>query len=215
MRASYFLNIRALLLFFISLILLACNGEKLSAIPAGSKILILGDSLTYGTGANAGQDYPTLLAQNTGWHVINAGVPGETSEEGLARLADLLKEHEPHLLMIELGGNDFLKKIPVTQTESSLRAIIQMAKEERIPTLLIAIPDYQPVKAALGGLSDHPLYKSLADETKVPLAVDVFSPVLSNNDLKSDYVHPNAVGYQAVEVALRESLIELGLLDNE
>lgn len=211
-KIIYSIN-RFFLVSFVTLMLVACSGgEKLPAIPTGSTVLILGDSLSYGTGAGKGQDYPTLLAQSTGWDIINAGIPGDTSEQGLARLPSLLEEYQPTLLMVELGGNDFLKKQPLAQTKANLRAIIQMAKAENIQTLLIAIPDYQPVKAAFGGLSDHPLYATLAEGTQTPLIADIFSPVLSKNSLKADYVHPNAAGYTVVAESLRESLEALGLL---
>ena len=213
MREINFLINRFLLFSFITLVLAACSGgEKLPAIPTGSTVLILGDSLSFGTGADKGQDYPTLLAQSTGWDIINAGIPGDTSEQGLARLPELLEEYQPTLLMVELGGNDFLKKQPLAHTEANLRAIIDAAKSKKIQILLIAIPDYQPVKAAFGGLSDHPLYATLAESTQTPLVADIFSPVLSKNSLKADYVHPNAAGYQQVEINLREALINLGLL---
>lgn len=212
LKPIVFSNLRLLAVLCLTCVLFACGGEKLPAIPAGSTVLVLGDSLSYGTGAEAHQDYPTLLAQSTGWNVINAGVPGDTSEQGLARLPDLLAEHQPTLLMIELGGNDFLKKVPISQTIANLKSIIQMGQSKNITTLLVAIPDYQPVKAAFGGLSDHPLYEILSKETQTPLIEDVFSPVLSKNTLKADYVHPNAQGYRQVEEQLRESLIDLGLL---
>ena len=192
---------------------MACGSEKLSVMPAGSKVLVLGDSLSYGTGAAENQDYPTLLALNTGWDIVNAGVPGDTSAQGLARLPALLEEHQPNLLMIELGGNDFLQKLPVAQTKANLKAIIQSANLKSIPTLLIAIPDYQPIKAALIGLSDHALYATLAKETKTPLIEDTFASVLTKNALKADYVHPNAQGYRLVEEKMRKSLAELGLFN--
>lgn len=200
-------------LWLLTIALVACsNSQKLAVIPANSTVIILGDSLSYGTGAAKGEDYPTLLAQQTGWHIINAGVPGDTSAQGLARLPDLLQVHQPAVLMIELGGNDFLRNINIEQTESNLRAIIQAAQLKGIQVILIAIPDYQPVKAALGGLTDHPMYANLADETQATLVSNVFSSVLSTNALKADYVHPNASGYQVVEQNLRGALIELGLL---
>lgn len=215
MRVANPLAVKLWLAFLITTILIACgSSEKLPAIPTGATVLILGDSLSYGTGASEGQDYPALLAQSTGWNIINAGIPGDTSAQGLARLPELLEEHQPKLLMIVLGGNDFLQKQPIAQTEANLRAIVQSAKSQNIPSLLIAIPDYQPIKAALGSLSDHALYAALAEDVQTPLVEDIFSPVLSKNSLKADYVHPNAQGYQAVEVALRKSLIELGLLAN-
>ncbi len=203
---------RWIVLCCITVLFAACRSEQLPAIPAGATVLILGDSLSYGTGAPAGQDYPTLLAQHSGWHVINAGVPGDTSEQALARLPTLLDEHQPALIVIELGGNDFLRNIAITETEANLRAIIQAAKLNKIQTVLIAIPDYQPIKAAFGGLSDHPMYEKLAEQTQTILVSNIFSPVLSKDALKADYVHPNAAGYQMVEQKLRESLIELGLL---
>lgn len=210
MRIFIYINLAIL-----SIALFACSTEsKLPALPSNSTILILGDSLSYGTGATKGEDYPTLLAQNTGWHIINAGVPGDTTAQGLARLPNLLVEHQPSLLIVELGGNDFLKKVPITQTESNLKAIIEQAKRNQVMTLLIAIPDYQPVKAAFGGLSDHALYEKLSQETETPLIKDIFSEVLSKNALKADYVHPNAMGYRQVESQLRASLIDLGLLKN-
>ena len=109
------ITLKYLAICFITCCLAACNSkEKLPAIPAGSTVLILGDSLSFGTGAGKGQDYPTLLAVNTGWNIINAGVPGDTSAQGLARLPDLLEVHQPTVLMVELGGNDFLMRHPAT-----------------------------------------------------------------------------------------------------
>ncbi|MEE9331763.1 MAG: arylesterase [Methylophilaceae bacterium] len=204
---------RLLSIFFCTLLLIACGeAEKLPAIPAGSTVLILGDSLSYGTGADKGEDYPTLLAANTGWNIINAGVPGDTSAQGLVRLPNLLEEYQPKVLILVLGGNDFLRKVPSAQTKENLKTIIQTAKLKNISTLLIAIPDYQPIKAAFGGLSDHPLYAALAEETQVPLIEETFTSVLSKGTLKADRVHPNAEGYRQVETLLRESLQEIGLL---
>jgi acyl-CoA thioesterase I len=207
--------IRFITFCLLSLALAACSGEKLATIPAGSTVLILGDSLSYGTGAAEGEDYPTLLAQRTGWNIINAGVPGDTSAQGLERLPSLLEAHQPALLVVELGGNDFLRNIDINQTEANLRAIISAAQLKRVQALLVAIPDYQPVRAALGVLSDHPIYAKLAEETHVPLVEEVFTDVLSNNSLKADYVHPNAEGYKIVEAHLGAVLNELGLFKLE
>lgn len=203
---------KILTLFLLVLCFTACKAEKLAAVPAGTQVLVLGDSLSYGTGANPHEDYPSLLAANTGWNIINAGVPGDTSADGLARLPELLAEYEPKVLMIELGGNDFLHNVPSSQTVTNLKMIIQTAKSKNMTILLVAIPEFKPLKAAVGGLSDHPLYQKLAEETGVILIENVFSDVLSKNSLKSDHIHPNAKGYRMVEEILREELTELGLL---
>ncbi len=198
-------------LLLLSLVLAACTSEKVPTLPKDAVVVILGDSLSYGTGAAEGEDYPTLLAENTGWTIINAGVPGDTTADGLIRLPALLEEYRPQLLMIALGGNDFLRRTPNAQTITNLKAIIQQAKSKDTQVLLIAIPEFSPVKAAFGGLPDHPLYEKIAEETQVLLIEDTFTDVLSKNSLKADQIHPNAEGYREVEAQLRESLSELGL----
>ena len=84
--------------------------QKLTALPAGSKVLAFGDSVTFGTGAAPGEDWPTLLAGLTAWQITNAGIPGDTAEAGKSRIRSLLDEHTPALVIIEIGGNDFLRR---------------------------------------------------------------------------------------------------------
>ena len=147
--------------------------------------MVLGDSLSYGTGAKDGEDYPTLSAQATGWKIINKGVPGDTTAGGLERLPDLLEEYQPKLLIIELGGNDFLHQVSKSQTQANLQAILTLAKAQNTPTVLVAIPEFNALRAAVGSLSDHALYEAIAKETKTPVIKDVFSEVLSDRNLKS------------------------------
>ncbi len=186
-------------------------------LPAAANVVILGDSLTYGTGAENGEDYASILASGTGWNVINAGVPGNTSADGLDRLADLLAAHDEgeqkiDLLIVALGGNDFLKRVPESETIGNLKSILSQARSKSIPTAIIAIPDFSPVGAALGTLSDNPLYEQLAEETYTPLIENVFSEVLAKNSLKSDPIHPNAKGYRQVAKELQQALAEQGFL---
>ncbi len=206
-------------LILIFLFLLASCGEdkpKFAAIPQGATVLILGDSLSYGTGANLGankgEDYPTLLAKSTGWNIVNEGVPGDTSAGGLARLPDLLEVYQPKLLIVELGGNDFLQQVPATETTANLKAILAQSKAQGIATILVAIPEFNRLKAAFGNLTDHPLYETIATETATPLIAEVFSEVLSDGKLKSDAVHANAKGYAVVSEKFGEKLKELGFL---
>ena len=194
------------------LILASCGGSapKHTAIPAGAIVLILGDSLSYGTGANTGEDYPTLLAKTTGWNIINEGVPGDTTTGGLARLPALLEAHQPKLLIVELGGNDLLHQAPQTEIVHNLKTILSLAKTQGIASVLVAIPEISPLKATFGNLSDHPLYEKLAKDTNTPLIADVFSQVLSDRDLKSDQIHANAKGYAVVSQQMYEKLKKLG-----
>lgn len=193
------------------LILASCSqGEKYPPIPKGSAVVVLGDSLSYGTGANQGEDYPALLAKTTGWNIINAGIPGDTAAGGLERLPELLEEHQPKLLIVELGGNDFLHQSPQNEIVANLKNILSLAKAQGVKTILVAIPEVSALKAAVGNLSDHPLYENIAKETATPLIADVFSDVLSERDLKADQIHPNTRGYGVVGNEMYKSLKQLG-----
>ena len=182
------------------------------AIPRGATVLILGDSLSYGTGADKGQDYPSLLAKATGWNIINAGVPGDTSEQGLERLTGLLEAHHPSLLVVELGGNDLLRKMQPMTIEHHIKAILAEAKTRGVATVLVAIPAADPLMAAVGNLSDHPVYEKIAQDTKTPLIKEVFSDVLSDRSLKFDQIHPNADGYAKVAEEMQANLKALGFI---
>ena len=203
----------ALLLLAFAVLMASCSEpEKYSAIPKGATVLILGDSLSYGTGAKDGEDYPTLLAQTTGWTIINEGIPGDTTAGGLERLPELLTEYEPQLVIVELGGNDFLQQLPKSQTEANLKAILALAKAQNTPTVLVAISELNALRAAVGSLADHELFEKIAKETTTPLIKDVFSEVLSDRNLKSDQIHPNSAGYSKVSQKMYESLQKLGFV---
>lgn len=201
------------LLLALLLVLGACSqtARKAQPVPAGSTVLALGDSLTYGTGAAPDADYPTVLAGLTGWQVINAGVPGDTSAQALQRLPDLLAQHQPRLVIVSIGGNDFLRKLPEDETRAHIKNICQQAQKSGAQVLLVAVPK-PSITAALGQLSDHPLYADLADELKLPLQRGGWSEVLADADLRSDAVHANAQGYARFTQRLRDTAEAIGLL---
>ncbi len=191
------------LLFLVLCALLLCSCQKTPKIaPLGSEAVILafGDSLTYGTGAGREESYPAILASLTGRKVINAGVPGEVSAEGRARLATLLDETQPSLLLLCLGGNDFLRRLDPAQIKVNLRAMVQSAKEREISVVLIAVP-------TLGfGLQVPSLYAEVASEAGIPLEGEILAEILSDSALKSDPIHPNAAGYKELAIALEKLL---------
>jgi acyl-CoA hydrolase len=117
------------------------------------------------------------------------------------------------LLIVELGGNDLLHQTSPTEITQNLNSILGLAKAQGIQAILVAIPEISALKAALGSLSDHPLYEKLAKETNTPLIADVFSDVLSDRALKADQIHANAKGYAVVSEKFGEKLKELGLLN--
>jgi acyl-CoA thioesterase I len=183
-----------------------------NALPAGASVLALGDSITAGVGAGAEAAYPAQLAALTGWNVVNGGVSGDTSVEALQRLPSLLAEHRPALVIVSIGGNDFLRRVGAAQTETNLRAIVAAVRAAQAQVLLVAVPQPSLAAAAGLGLSDHPLYARLADELKLPLHAQGWSRVLGDNQLRSDQIHANAAGYRAFAEGLLQTLRAAGLL---
>lgn len=170
---------------------------------------MLGDSISYGTGAEHGtQDYPTLLARKTGWQVINAGISGDVSSGGLTRLPGLLAQHRPKLVIIELGGNDFLRQMATARIEDNLRSMVHLVQQADAVAILIAMPEV----SLAGRLHDHPLYARVAEETGALLVPSAVSGVLSDGRLLADHVHPNAEGYRQLTEILVKQLRELGVL---
>ena len=165
-----------------------------AALPDGSTILALGDSLTAGYGADATAAYPAVLASLTGWQIINGGVSGNTSAQALARLPALMRR-QPQLVLVSIGGNDFLRKVPEADTRSNIRQIVQQIKAAGVPAVLVAVP-YFTTGALFGRLSEHPMYEELAAELNVPLFKGAWAEVLGNKKLKSDQIHANAQGYR-------------------
>ena len=157
-----------------------------------SVILAFGDSLTYGFGVNQASSYPAQIENKTGLKIINAGINGELSSEGLLRLPSLLK-HKPDLVILCHGGNDIIQKLPVTQIKENLLLMIQLIQESGAKVLLIGVPDF-----ALFNFDTHDLYEEVAQETGVLFEDEVLTHIGRKRSLKSDYVHPNAKGYEAM-----------------
>lgn len=198
MRLSPLLHRRHLLLASTAAIALAACGKRppqAQALPAEASVLALGDSLTQGVGAKADEAWPSLLAERTGWDVINAGISGDTSAQALERLPDLLQEHAPALVVVSIGGNDFLRQMSAETAQANIRRICQQAKDSGAQVLLVAVPQFSLLAAGTGRLSDHPLYTALAKELQLPLLEGAWAEVLSNPALRSDQVHGNAAGY--------------------
>ncbi|MBA3034589.1 MAG: arylesterase [Gammaproteobacteria bacterium] len=191
----------------------ACGREpKHSSLPAGSVVLALGDSVTFGTGAAPGEDYPTQLASLTGWAILNQGIPGDTSAGLKARVESALDETKPALVIVEIGGNDFLRRQPESETKENVRAILKRIKQTGIPVVLVATPKFSPLGAAFGLLPDSPIFAELAEEEKVPLVPAIFAKVLADANLKSDQIHPNATGYRKLAEGIAADLVNYGFV---
>ncbi len=189
------------------LLLSACGQQaKLSPLAPDAVVLAFGDSLTYGTGANEDQSYPAQLARITGRRVVREGVPGEVSATGLARLPAVLDEHQPRLLILCHGGNDFLRRLPKAQAAENLRSMIRLAKDRGIEVLLIGTPEIGFT------LTPPEFYAEIANQFGIPYEGDVLTKILRNGELKSDQIHPNAQGYRLMAERVADRLKKAGAI---
>ncbi len=203
---------RTLLISAIFGLLAACGRrKKLKALPPGSVVLAFGDSVTHGTGAAPGEDWPSRLAALTGWNIVNAGVPGDTAEAGKVRLAPLLEEHRPALVIVEIGGNDFLRRRAASLVLEDIRQIVRKAKASGAPVVLVAVPELSLLAALAQKPSDSPIYRQLGEEEGVPVIASVFSDILSHAEWRADQIHPNAEGYRRMAAGIEAALKEIGL----
>jgi lysophospholipase L1-like esterase len=169
-------------------------------------VVAFGDSLTYGTGAKPEESYPAVLGQLIGRTVVRAGVPGEQTAGGLARLPGVLDEHQPRLVIVCLGGNDMLRKGARIQIEANLREILKTIKSRGLDAVLVGVP-------APGLITSAPeFYQKLAQEFRIPYEGDVVTSVLYRAELKSDPIHPNAAGYRKMAEAVAQLLQSAGAI---
>lgn len=191
-------------------LLAACSAEKAEPLPPGTVVLALGDSLTAGYGLAPEQAWPALLAEKTGWQVVNGGVSGDKTSDALARLPALLDAHAPKLVLVTLGGNDMLRRLPEEQTRSNLARILELARSRDARPVLLATPRPSVAGALFQNLSAPPFYAEIAQERKVPLIGEAVPEVLSDPELKLDQLHPNAEGHRALAAKAFDALRQLG-----
>ena len=195
--------------------LLACgsvHGARAAAAPPATApvvqpvILVLGDSLSAAYGLKLDQGWVALLqarlgAKGYGHRVVNASSSGETTGGGLARLPRALATHRPAIVIVELGGNDGLRGLPIADIRRNLSAIVRNSQQAGARILLVGMripPNYGPAYTR----DFHALYGDLAREYKLPL-VPFFLEDIAADDSKflEDGIHPSA---EAQPILLRE-----------
>jgi acyl-CoA thioesterase-1 len=163
-------------------------------------ILVLGDSISAGYGlAHVEQGWVELLRtrlkeQGYGYQVVNASVSGETTAGGLARLPRALEIHHPKIAVIELGGNDGLRALPIPQMRANLEQMIDLAAAAGARVLLLGMrmpPNYGPQYTE----QFRATFSDSAREKTVPLVPFLLNGIaLSPNLMQDDDIHPNALG---------------------
>ena len=185
----------------------ACGDKaRLSRLPDDAVVLAFGDSLTYGTGAAESDSYPAQLEKLIGRRVVRAGVPGEVTAQALARLPGALDEHAPRLLLLCIGGNDFLRRLGNAQAAANVREMVQLAQRRNIEVLLIGTPE--------PGISVTPpaFYAELAKQFRLPYEESAIGEVLRDASLKSDPIHPNGRGYGVIAGRVADRLRKSGAI---
>jgi acyl-CoA thioesterase-1 len=155
----------------------------------GTNIIAFGDSLTAGYGAPAGEDYPSKLSSMIGTTVVNAGVSGDTTQSALARVDQDVLSRDPRIVIVGLGGNDFLGSVPIATTESNLRAVIEKIQGAGAMVVLLGFR-FPSLTADYGAM-----YSRVAKDERCLLIPDLLHGILRDPSLKSDEIHPNARGY--------------------
>jgi lysophospholipase L1-like esterase len=168
--------------------------------PGQEIIICFGDSLTSGTGASAGMDYPSQLARMLGKPVINKGIPGDTTTSALRRLDRDVLSQNPDIVLITLGGNDLKNGVSKNIAFRNLEYIVKTIQG-------------RGAKVIIGGLKfpgrDRGYgreYNELAKESGATLIPDIFAGIVDNLDLMSDPIHPNDAGYRIIAQRFHKAL---------
>lgn len=166
----------------------------------GSSIICFGDSITFGYGANPGEDYPAGLGKMVKLPVVNAGVDGDTTFAALERLENDVLAKNPRLVIVEFCGNDFLKKIPREDTVKNLAKIISRIQDTGA---MVALVD---ISAGMFFKEYRQAFKKLAHEKKAIFIPAVLSRIITNPSMKSDFLHPNVRGYKVIAFRVHSAI---------
>lgn len=206
MKAYKEIFMRMLTILLASFFMVACSKAPYAKIPPTGTILAFGDSLTYGYNVQPEHSYPSVLARLSGRNVVNAGVSGEVTADGLVRLTELFNDNHYDFLILLEGGNDILQNLSQAQLQSNLSHMIELAKERNVPVLLLAVP----TKNLLA--PPAPFYQELADTHDVPLMNNLISRLMKQSKYKLDTVHFNEAGYEEMANEIYREMKKLGAL---
>lgn len=197
---------RLLLLLVTTTLLWGCSKPALEPLASDAVILAFGDSLTAGVGTSKDKSYPAVLESLTGLEIINAGISGETTAQGLTRLPKVIGKTSPDLMILIEGGNDILRNKNYAQIQQNLDDMITLARSENIQVVLLGVPEKKLFSSAA------PFYQQLADKHQLVYDNNLISDLLHQRSLKSDPVHLNARGYEQMAQGIHQLLLDHGAL---
>ncbi|MBI2409695.1 arylesterase [Candidatus Kaiserbacteria bacterium] len=194
------MSIRRIIILFVGLAALALGyyfffQQEEAAITnypsAGADIIAFGDSLVSGSGATPGKDFVSLLSARVGESIVNLGVPGDTTADGLARI-EALDRYKPKVVLLLLGGNDYLRRVPRETIFANLGKIIEEIHARGAVVILLG------VKGSLFGDAFEQQFETLRDRYGTAYVPNVLDGVFADSRYMADAIHPNDAGNQII-----------------
>lgn len=157
----------------------------------GTTIVALGDSLVQGVGATKENDFPAVLSKLIGEPIINMGISGNTSADGLARVGEVATQ-DPKIVLVLLGGNDYLRKVSIEQTFKNIDDIVLRLQSQGAVVVLLGVQG--------GILSDQyeKYFEEIAKNRGTLYVPNVLDGIIGRPNLMSDAIHPNDIGYKKI-----------------
>jgi len=187
----------------LTFVLIGCSPRITNLDSTGNSIVCFGDSLTEGKGAEKGNDYPSILRRKVGWPVINAGVSGDTAQDAVRRIEEDIFSHDPRMVIVMLGANDYLRKVPLAKTLANIDTIVARIQDRGAIVVLVTV--------RLGILKDHYTreFKKIARRRGALFVPNVMKGILTDPKLKYDQIHPNAEGYRLITERIYKAITPL------
>ncbi len=158
----------------------------------GEVVVFFGDSITQGYGVRPEESFPSQVAGDLGLALVNAGVAGDTTAAGLGRIERDVLAHRPRLTLVEFGGNDFLRRVPLDETLKNLDAMVRTLHDQGMMVMILEVN--------VGLMGDPYLkgYRAVGERYGAVMVEDILGEIMSNPDLKVDSIHPNARGHRLI-----------------
>lgn len=168
----------------------------------GTDIIAFGDSLVQGVGSTEGNDFVSILSKKIEQPIINLGHSGDTTADGVSRIGQLDK-YNPKVVILLLGGNDYLKKVSIVETHENLVSLIKEIQSRGAIVLLVGVQG--------GILKDNfsTEFKNLKETYHTAFVSNILSGLLGNTKYMSDAVHPNDIGYSMIAERIYPVLTKL------
>lgn len=166
---------------------------------SGQTVVAFGDSLSAGYGAGKDNSYPAVLGRMINRPVVNLGLSGDTAANAPARLPQVLQAN-PYMVLIEFGGNDYMRSVPFEETERAIRQIVDEVQAAGAIAVLVDTGGYP-------GMSRYTkLYKQIAKEKQALFVPGILDGIFGKSKYKADPIHPNAAGYEIVAQKVHKAI---------